>query len=197
MEGASIGPPVPDRMARFKIILLGEAHVGKSSLIRRFIHETFEESYLATIGASISKRIDHVDLADGSTVKVDFIIWDIMGNRKVLDVLGDTYFEGARGAVAVFDVTRRETFQVLGGWIETARHSDPAMPVMVLGNKNDLEKHRAIIDDDARDYCQAMDLAYMPASAKTGQNVQTAFQELAKQILNTYTDVEVAEPLTG
>lgn len=172
----------PRPRARFKIIFLGESQVGKTSLVRRYIHGSFSEAYLTTIGATVSKHIDRVPLG-GREVEVAMVVWDIMGNKRILDLLGEAYFDGSSGALAVFDVTRPETLQVLGAWVETARHIVDGIPFLVLGNKVDLGDERKIRDEEAREYCLSLDLQYMPTSAKTGLNVEEAFRALAREAL--------------
>ncbi len=83
---------------------MGESGVGKTSLIRRYVRSYFDEGYLATIGTTVSKHVELVPFEDGRSVEVGLTIWDIMGSRKVMELLGDAYFYGARGALAVFDV---------------------------------------------------------------------------------------------
>ncbi len=169
--------------AQFKIVLVGEAAVGKTSLIHRYVRKSFSEEYLMTIGTNISKCVEVVYLSQRRPVRVSLVIWDIMGNRRIMDLLGDAFFMGASGALAVFDVTRRETLQALGAWMEITRHEKPEMPVTVLGNKADLEGQRAVLDEDAKAYCDCRGLIYLPSSAKTGLNVEEAFHHLAEKIL--------------
>lgn len=172
--------------AQYKVVLLGEAGVGKTSLIRRYVHGSFGDAYLATVGTSVSKRNELLSVEEGRDVEVGLIIWDIMGNKKILELLGEAYFFGAKGAIAVFDLTRRQTLQNLQAWIDAARGQDPRMPVIVLGNKSDLEKGRAVTDRQAKNFCKSLSLTYLPSSAKTGLNVEAAFKTVALETLRTF-----------
>jgi small GTP-binding protein len=172
--------------ARYKVVLLGEAQVGKTSLLSRYITGAFDEQYRATLGTTMSKHVEVVMLEGGRTVEVGLIIWDIEGSQGIMDLLRESYFRGAKGALAVFDVTRRETLEALDYWVETARQEAPGMPILVLGNKSDLEERRVVSDGEAQDYCRSLGCPYFPTSAKNGQNVQAAFAHLSREVLRTY-----------
>lgn len=174
------------REVKFKAILLGESGVGKTSLLRRYVQGSFSEGYIRTIGTTVSKRVDNLSLEGASGVEATLMIWDIMGNRRFIDLLGEAYFDNSQGALAVFDVTRRETFDALEDWVSAARKSQPEMPVVVLGNKSDLRDSRAVTDEVARAKWGSEDLTYIPTSAKTGLNVEAAFRRLALEILRTF-----------
>jgi small GTP-binding protein len=168
-----------------KIVLIGEAAVGKTSLIRRYVDKTFSENYVTTIGTPVSKQMELLSL-EGAPVEVNLSIWDIMGNKKLLEHLGEAYFQGCRGALAVFDVTRLETLEGMRTWISAARKAEPRTPILVLGNKIDLSEHRLVTDDEAKHYCRALGLPYIATSAKTGQNVEIAFRTLAQDSLKVF-----------
>ncbi len=172
--------------AYYKIVLLGDSGVGKTSLIRRYVHDAFDEGYLATIGTRVSKHSDVVSLEGGRGVQVNLVIWDVMGNRKILELLGDAYFDGARGALAVFDASRRKSLEGLKDWIDAARREEPRMPIIVLGNKADLVERRTVTDGEATEFCRSLGLPYLPTSAKTGLNVEAAFRRLSMEALRTF-----------
>ncbi len=160
--------------------------MGKTSLIRRYVYQSFSENYLMTIGTHVSKRVDEVSLLDGRTVEVSLTIWDIMGQRKFLEMLQEAYFDGARGCLAVFDLTRAETLEGLTKWVEAARQEEARIPILVLGNKADLEAKRAVSDEEANRFCGDLRLAYMATSALTGLNVEAAFRHLALEAVRTF-----------
>ncbi len=180
-----LGVVVQDR-ASYKVILMGDSGVGKTSLIRRYVRNYFDEGYLATIGTTVSKHVELVTLEEGKSVEVNLTVWDIMGNKRILDLVGDAYFYGARGALAVFDVTRRETLKGLGDWIQAARKEEPRMPIVVLGNKADLADERRVTNDEARAHCQGLGFPYLPTSAKTGLNIEAAFGMLTRRVLAVF-----------
>src|SRR2546425_2377432 len=96
------------RRMKIKICLVGEAAVGKTSLIRRFVLDDFDDKYIQTLGTKVSKKELSVS-QDGEAVKVDMTIWDIMGQKGFRELLKEAYFYGAKGVIAVTDVTRKTT----------------------------------------------------------------------------------------
>src|SRR6266511_3016357 len=97
---------------KVKICLVGEGAVGKTCLIRRFIQDQFDDRYISTLGAKVSKKEIKVDGPNGGT-DIDMTIWDIMGEKGFRELLKEAYLHGAHDVVAVYDVTRRETFDGL------------------------------------------------------------------------------------
>src|SRR3990170_3177750 len=107
------------RRMKMKICLVGEAAVGKTSLIRRFVLDDFDDKYIQTLGTKVSKKeLSLANPVGGSELKVDMTIWDIMGQKGFRELLKEAYFYGAKGIIAVCDVTRRSTLDDLDDWIE-------------------------------------------------------------------------------
>src|SRR5436853_6817880 len=94
-----------------KVCLVGEAAVGKTSLIRRFVQDDFEDRYITTLGAKVSKREIVFDMPDRKQIQMDITIWDIMGEKGFRDLLKEAFFHGAKGVLAVADLTRRRTLR--------------------------------------------------------------------------------------
>src|SRR5437867_11822158 len=110
---------------KVKVCLVGEAAVGKTSLIRRFVLENFDDKYIQTLGTKVSKKALTSSSPDGSgELKIDMTIWDIMGQNGFRDLLKEAYFYGARGILALCDVTRRKTPEDVGDWNEGV-YSEP------------------------------------------------------------------------
>src|SRR5207249_7133728 len=140
---------LPRRRGRFfmevkrmkvKVCLVGEAAVGKTSLIRRFVLENFDDKYIQTLGTKVSKKELTSTSPDGSgELKIDMTIWDIMGQKGFRELLKEAYFYGARGILAVCDVTRRKTLEDLDDWIEGVYSVTGKIPIEFLGNKIDLK----------------------------------------------------------
>lgn len=113
-----------------KVVLLGSGAVGKTSLIRQFVEQRFEDDYISTIGVNVKKKL----LED---LGLKMIIWDIYG-QKLSESLHSSNYSGAKGALVVCDLTRRETFNDLEMWIEDIFNTIGRVPVVILGNKIDL-----------------------------------------------------------
>src|SRR5256884_293302 len=126
---------------KFKICLVGEEGVGKTSLIHRFVSGAFDESYIRTLGAVVSKKTVALGSMQGRPVQVDMMILDIMGKRTFLQLFKEAYFHGAKGVLAVFDVTRAQSLRDLTKWIDGVRDSVGPCPAYALGNKTDLAPH--------------------------------------------------------
>lgn len=109
-------------------------------------------------------------------------IWDTAGQESFRSITR-SYYRGAAGALLVYDITRRDTFQHLGRWLEEARqHSQSSMVIMLIGNKNDLEHKRAVTKEEGQAFADANGLIFMETSAKTAHNVEDAFLKTAEQI---------------
>src|SRR5437879_11960150 len=100
-----------------KVCLVGEAAVGKTSLIRRFVQDDFEDRYITTLGAKVSKREIVFDMPDRKQIQMDITIWDIMGEKGFRDLLKDAFFHGAKGVLAVADLTRCDRMNDVEGWV--------------------------------------------------------------------------------
>ena len=155
-----------------KICLLGDGEVGKTSLVRRYVLDIFDDQYIQTFGAKVSKKV--LDLED---VNLTLMIWDVLG-QKTQKALHSTYYAGANGALLVCDMTRPETFEHLKHWAADLLEVSGEIPVIILGNKCDLEMK---IDPlDLEDFAATLGCSVMLTSAKSGQNVQEAFQALGE-----------------
>ncbi|MFQ5980670.1 MAG: Rab family GTPase [Candidatus Heimdallarchaeota archaeon] len=166
----------------FKIVSIGSGAVGKTSLIRRFASGKFQMSYLPTLGVDItSKQLE----VDGEDIKL--ICADFAGQEHFGKIRGN-YYQGANGGLLVFDLTRKESFSDCAGWLNEFRMNVPdheKTPLILLGNKSDLieEVGREVAEAEIGTLCESEGLSYYDTSAKTGLNVETAFQELASRIL--------------
>ena len=117
------------------------------------------------------------------TQKPDLVILDIIGKRTFMQLFKDAYFSGARGILAVFDRTRKATLNELPAWITGVRETVGQIPVVVLANKDDLKERHETRDDDITRILEPLDTTVMRTSAKTGENVERAFQQLARTIV--------------
>lgn len=175
----------PGRRYKLKVCLLGDHIVGKTSLIRRFVQDEFDERYLYTLGTNVSKKDVLIEGESGS-VSVKLMIWDIMGHAGFSDLLAGAYFEGADGVLAVADLTREDTLENLQGWIASAKKVAGDIPVVVLANKSDLAEDAEILEGDISEVASSLGGEYYITSAKTGENVDTAFENLARTLVRRH-----------
>ena len=156
-----------------KIVLLGHFGVGKTSLMRRFIDDTFSEDYKVTLGVQIQKKV--VELK--SSRKVSLIIWDVEGNTTVKNTRL-SYLLGSNGFIYVFDATRIDTFIDINEEIEFLKENYPKAKIKVIGNKLDLVGKKSLVDVLA---LKKIEVDYL-VSAKSGENVNKMFEELAHNL---------------
>jgi len=162
-----------------KVCLVGDEGVGKTSIVRRFAHAAFDEGYMRTVGTMVSKR--DMNVPEMGHI-VTLLIWDISGQRDFVDLFKEAYFKHIRGIVPVFDLTRPETFESLHEWLGETVASAPQVPMTVLANKADLTGERRIADSQVKGFCSPRSISWMKTSARTGQNVETAFHHLAGEM---------------
>lgn len=156
-----------------KIVLLGHFGVGKTSLMRRFIDDTFSEDYKVTLGVQIQKK--EVELK--SSKKISLIIWDVEGNTSVKNTRL-SYLLGSNGFIYVFDATRIDTFIDINEEIEFLKENYPKAKIKVIGNKLDLVGKKSLVDVLA---LKEINYDYL-TSAKSGENVNLMFQDLAQDL---------------
>ena len=160
-----------------KVCLVGEVAVGKSSLISRYVANMFDDRYIMTIGTKISKKTVDVSLK-GANASCEMTIWDIMGEKGFRQLLKEAYFYGANGILAVCDVTRTSTLEDLDDWIDHVLKVVGEVPVFVAVNKMDILEQSQFDEDAVRAFTKAYNAPYAYTSAKTGKNVEAAFQSL-------------------
>jgi small GTP-binding protein len=167
-----------------KLCLAGASSVGKTSLVRRYVLNEFDDRYIATVGTKVSKKMVSVPLIDEEPVMVNLMVWDIMGQMGFRELLNEQYFQGAQGILAVADVTRRETLEDLYIWIDQIDRIAGAVPIVLALNKVDLPAERHIPEADLRKFTHAFDCDIVRTSAKTGANVEEVFWRLAGLVIH-------------
>jgi len=185
-------------LLKSKICLVGERGVGKSSLIRRYVLDQFDDKYVRTLGAKVEKKTMRIDIPERhAQVEISMAIWDIIGHVGFRQLLGDSFFNGAQGILAVADLTRRETLPVLTGWVEAVESVAGKVPVVLVANKADLTTQAQFGVADLTEMAETFGCTYVLTSAKNGQNVEDAFLRLATQIARARVPgdrVSVAKP---
>ena len=170
-----------DRKLKVKICMVGDSAVGKTSLIKKFVLDIFDDTYITTIGTKITKRT--IKIMDEETT-MDMMIWDIMGQTSFRTLLQDAYFYGTHGVLAVVDSTRPETLENIHEWIDSMRHVVGDVPMVFVSNKCDLE-HK-LTDAMLKKELGKYNSKSMFVSAKTGENVSDAFKTLGEAIIDKY-----------
>ncbi|KPJ12448.1 Ras-related protein Rab-2A [Papilio machaon] len=161
----------------FKYIIIGDTGVGKSCLLLQFTDKRFQPVHDLTIGVEFGARMITID---GKQIKLQ--IWDTAGQEAFRSITR-SYYRGAAGALLVYDITRRDTFNHLTTWLEDARqHSNSNMVIMLIGNKSDLESRREVKKEEGEAFAREHGLVFMETSAKTAANVEEAFINTAKEI---------------
>ena len=169
-----------------KVCLVGEAAVGKTSLIRRFVQDEFDDRYITTLGAKVSKKEMAFDVTDRDVkIQMDMTIWDIMGEKGFRDLLKEAFFHGAKGVLAVCDLTRYSTLKELDDWVQSVFNVVGEIPVVYAVNKIDLKDEVMILygDKEIEQAARAFEAPFFYASAKTGDNVEFVFRRLGTMTL--------------
>jgi len=162
----------------YKLVLLGDAGVGKTALAVQFVKGQFNEFTESTIGASFMNQT--VTLPDDTLVK--FQIWDTAGQER-FHSLAPMYYRGAQAAIVVYDITNRMSFEKAKDWVkELQQQGDPNVVVAFVGNKLDMENARKVTSEETQQYAEMNGLFCMETSAKTSTNVSELFMKIAKQL---------------
>ena len=161
----------------FKILLIGNSAVGKSSLLLRFSDNVFNESFLPTIGVDFKIRTFELQ---GKTVKLQ--IWDTAGQER-FKTITSSYYKGAHGIILVYDITDKASFKDLENWLyEVESHADDNVVQLVVGNKKDLENDRQVSTQEGQEYADSLGFKFLETSAKESVNVDQAFITMTKEI---------------
>jgi small GTP-binding protein len=165
--------------AIYKVIVIGDPAVGKTSLLIKFVKNQFEQRYLPTVGVNIVK--EPIELSDYNA-RVNLMFWDVAGQPQFY-MLHRPYFNGADGMILVFDVTRSSTFSNVNNWYNSAvKYGLSGIPRILIGNKIDLKDERKIILPMAEHLSEKLNAPYFETCALTGENVKIVFQKIAELV---------------
>ena len=165
----------------WKVVVIGNPSVGKTTLMLQFTEKKFNELYIPTIGVQVSVKEIPVTYK-GYTKTAGFNIWDIAGQQKFSNVRR-LFYEGADAVIIVFDITEKQSFVNTSNWYKDYISLENKNFGVLIGNKVDLEKKRTILPDWGHTLSDKMGFRYFETSAKTGKNVEEIFSYLATNIL--------------
>jgi len=169
----------------FKIIVIGDPAVGKTSLLTNFCGEKFNYEYVPTVGVNITKEPVTIKDDMGKDTKINLMVWDIAGQPQFY-MLHRPYFNGADGMMLVYDLTRSSSFSNINNWFSTAvKYGLSGIPRILIGNKIDLNEERKIILPMAEHLSEKIDAPFFETSALTGKNVKVIFEQMAKLTLRS------------
>ena len=158
-----------------KIIILGSSNVGKTCILQKGFENEFNQNSLSTIGIDFKTKFFKFD---EDKIKVNYI--DTAGQEK-FRAISVNYLKGTDGAVLVFDITKKETFELIGTWLDDIRQNNKtSIGKMLIGNKVDLEEEREVSKEEGEEVAKLLECKYYETSAKTGQNINEALDEIAK-----------------
>ncbi|XP_072027074.1 ras-related protein Rab-10-like isoform X3 [Amphiura filiformis] len=165
----------------FKLLLIGDSGVGKTCILFRFSDDTFNTTFISTIG--IDFKIKTVEL-QGKKIKLQ--IWDTAGQER-FHTITTSYYRGAMGIMLVYDITQEKTFDNIAKWLRNIQeHANEDVEKMLLGNKCDMEDKRMISKERGEAISRENGIKFLETSAKANINVEKAFMTLAEDILKKY-----------
>ena len=165
----------------FKVILLGDMSVGKTSILLRYVENKFKENIISTIGVDFLDKI--IDYGD---TKIALKIWDTSGQEKY-ESIAQNFLRDTDGAFLVFDLTEKSSFDHIKKWLNEINDSNENVKIIILGNKSDLKDKRVVAEDIAINFAQKHNFKYFETSAKDNTNINEAFKALADSFMENRT----------
>eukprot|EP00731_Ephydatia_muelleri_P031727 Em0023g234a len=160
----------------YKIIVIGDSGVGKTCLLLRYAENTFNQSFISTLGVDFKVRTITIE-----EKKIKLQIWDTAGQDR-FRFITTSYYRGANGIILVYDVTNKRSFQNITRWIQDVDSNTDGVERLLVGNKCDNTEHRVISEDMGRELARDHSIPFIESSAKTGINISEAFEMLATAI---------------
>ena len=163
-----------------KLVIIGDASVGKTNILSKYLNNEFDENSKATIGVEFSLKTFEID---HNTIKVQ--IWDTAGQERYRSITS-AYYKGAKGALLVYDISRKETFENIDNWVaDLKENGESDMTTVLIGNKSDLEGERKVSKEDGELKAKQYGMAFLETSAKNGDNIEKAFVDLIEELYKT------------
>ena len=172
----------------FKVLLLGNSNVGKSSLFQRFVDDIWNDTFVPTIGVDFKIKTFEID-----EKKIKMQIWDTAGQERFKNIIS-SYYRGAHGILLIYDVTDKDSFRNLANWlIEIEKNANKNVLKVVIGNKTDLENRRVITYNQGKEFADTYGLKFLETSAKKNLNVNEAFETLGRELMAAAGDKKIVK----
>ena len=166
-----------------KVIIIGDSGVGKTNIMSKFLKNKFMEESKATVGVEFGSKL--FDL-NGHKIKAQ--IWDTAGQEKYKSITG-AYFKGSKGALVVYDITQKSTYESLEKWVNDLKSAgDPKITIILIGNKSDLEENRQVSKEQGEEKAKSFGCAFLETSALSGDNIGKAFNMMVKEIFEKFSN---------
>ena len=172
----------------FKVLLLGNSNVGKSSLFLRFVDDIWNDTFVPTIGVDFKIKTFEID-----EKKIKMQIWDTAGQERFKNIIA-SFYRGAHGILLIYDVSDKDSFKNLSNWlIEIEKNSNKNVLKVLIGNKTDLEDKRVITYNQGKEFADSYGMKFIETSAKKNYNVNEAFETLGRELMKASEDKQITK----